>query len=159
MNKEEEKKDIVQKIELLDGAITVPANQRYKHWTMAKKEILSIYNDRFHDIIKDPIVTEKSMDIAEHDWYSFEVDRRATKKQIVHALEKLFGIAVVKIRTIFTGTKIAHWNKSKKKLEKKVALKKQIRIKKAMVKFNPDVELNMEKFQQLMANREKLMGK
>lgn len=159
MNKEEEKKDIVQRINLLDGAISVPANQRYKHLAMSKKEILSIYNDRFHDIIKDPIITEKSMDVADSNWYTFEVDRTATKKQIIHALEVMFKIAVVEVRTITTGTKIAHWNKHKKKLEKKIAAKKQTKIKKAMVKFNPDVELNMDKVQELMANREKMMGK
>jgi large subunit ribosomal protein L23 len=159
MSKEEEKQEIVQRINLLDGAINVPANQKYRHLNLLKKDILSIYNDRFHDIIKDPIITEKSMDVADNDWYTFEVDRNATKKQIIHALEIMFKIAVVDVRTIITGTKIAHWNKHKKKLEKKVAAKKQTKIKKAMVKFNPDVELNMDKIQELMANREKMMGK
>jgi len=28
-----------------------------------------------------------------------------------------------------------------------------------MVKFNPEVELNMDKIQELMANREKIMGR
>jgi len=155
MSKEEMKnQEVVQRIDILDGAINVPANQKLKHIAIPKKELLSVFNDRFHDIIKDPIITEKSMDLADQGWYTFEVHKTATKYQIIHALEVMFKIGVVQVHTVRSGTKVAHWNRKKKKKE----IKKEI-TKRAMVKFNPEVELNMDKIQELMANREKIMGR
>ncbi|MDA0803378.1 MAG: 50S ribosomal protein L23 [Planctomycetota bacterium] len=51
-------------------------------------------------VIRRPIVTEKataSSDVA--NTYSFEVDRRATKTQIKHAIQALFHVRVVAVRT------------------------------------------------------------
>jgi large subunit ribosomal protein L23 len=155
MSKEEEKnQEVVQRIDILDGTINVPANQKLRHLTMKKKEILSVFNDKFHDIVKDPVISEKSMDLADQGWYTFNVDKNATKHQIIHALEVMFKIGVVDVHTVRSGTQTAFWNRKKKKKE----IKKEI-SKKAMVKFNPDVDLNMDKIQELMANREKIMGR
>ena len=58
-------------------------------------------------VIKKPLVTEKST-IArdEENKYLFEVDRRATKIDIRNAVEKIFKVNVVNVRTMnMTGKK------------------------------------------------------
>jgi large subunit ribosomal protein L23 len=60
-----------------------------------------------YSVIKKPLVTEKST-IArdEGNKYIFEVDRRATKIEIRNAVEKIFKVKVMTVRTMnFTGKK------------------------------------------------------
>ncbi|MEA3471722.1 MAG: 50S ribosomal protein L23 [Thermodesulfobacteriota bacterium] len=60
-----------------------------------------------YSVIKKPLVTEKST-IArdEGNKYIFEVDRRATKIEIRNAVEKIFKVKVMNVRTMnFTGKK------------------------------------------------------
>jgi large subunit ribosomal protein L23 len=52
------------------------------------------------DVVKRPLITEKSersREASRH--YAFEVHREATKIQVKNAVEKLFGVHVVAIRT------------------------------------------------------------
>jgi len=53
-----------------------------------------------HDIIRKPIMTERSYDNMEEKKYTFEVDRRANKTQIKQAVEEVFGVEVDKVNTI-----------------------------------------------------------
>lgn len=53
-----------------------------------------------YDIIRRPIVTEKSMDQMEEKKYTFEVDKRATKLEIKEAIEKIFNVKVARVNTI-----------------------------------------------------------
>lgn len=52
------------------------------------------------EIIKRPIVTEKTSSELEQGKYTFEVAKKATKVQIANAVETLFGVKVVKVNTI-----------------------------------------------------------
>jgi len=53
------------------------------------------------EIILRPIITEKSMLLAEKEnKYTFSVDKRANKIQIKKAVEELFNVTVVKVNTI-----------------------------------------------------------
>jgi len=52
------------------------------------------------DVIKRPIVTEKSTDLMQQGKYVFEVDRAANKTQIKRAVETIFNVKVVKVNTI-----------------------------------------------------------
>ena len=53
-----------------------------------------------HDIIRKPLITEKSMnDIAEGK-YTFVVDKKANKTEIKNALEKIFDVKVAKVNTM-----------------------------------------------------------
>lgn len=52
-----------------------------------------------YDILKKPIITEKSMKLAKEGKYTFEVDKNANKIEIRGAVEKLFNVKVVKINT------------------------------------------------------------
>ena len=52
------------------------------------------------EIIVKPIITEKSsMDLQEGK-YTFKVNKKATKVEIAKAVEKLFGVKVLKVNTI-----------------------------------------------------------
>ena len=52
------------------------------------------------DIIKRPIITEQSNKALEANKYTFAVDKKANKIEIKNAIEKIFGVNVVEIRTI-----------------------------------------------------------
>ena len=54
-----------------------------------------------YDIIKRPIVTEKNtLQATTHNEYGFEVDVRANRSEIKKAIEKLFGVTVVRVNTM-----------------------------------------------------------
>ncbi len=54
-----------------------------------------------YDIIKEPIVTEKSAIAAELDnVYAFVVDNDANKIEIAHAVEKIWDVKVEAVRTM-----------------------------------------------------------
>lgn len=57
-------------------------------------------------IIKRPLVTEKSSDARESDWYVFSVDKRCNKIEIKDAVEKIFNVKVDKVRTLVTAGKV-----------------------------------------------------
>ncbi|AIO18131.1 50S ribosomal protein L23 [Candidatus Izimaplasma bacterium HR1] len=53
------------------------------------------------EIIKKPIITEKSMLLVENEnKYTFSVDKRANKIQIKNSVEELFNVKVVKVNKI-----------------------------------------------------------
>lgn len=49
------------------------------------------------DIIKRPVITERSTDLMADKKYTFEVDPRANKTQIKQAIEEIFGVKVKKV--------------------------------------------------------------
>ena len=51
------------------------------------------------DIIKRPIVTEKAMKLQESNQYCFEVAIDANKIEIKKAIEQMFEVNVISIRT------------------------------------------------------------
>lgn len=52
------------------------------------------------DIIIKPIITEKSNDGLQEGKYTFKVNKKATKVDIAKAVEKLFGVKVLKVNTM-----------------------------------------------------------
>lgn len=58
--------------------------------------------ERLYDIIKSPIITEKSRDAVANSQYTFEVAKDATKIEIAAAVELAFpGRKVKKVRTVY----------------------------------------------------------
>jgi large subunit ribosomal protein L23 len=51
------------------------------------------------DVIKRPVITERSTEIMADKKYTFEVNPRATKTQIKGALEEIFGVQVQSVNT------------------------------------------------------------
>lgn len=61
-----------------------------------------------YNIIKRPIITEKSMELLEENKYTFEVEKNANKTEIKKAVEAIFdGVKVEKVRTMnYTGKRV-----------------------------------------------------
>ena len=58
-----------------------------------------------YEVIIRPIVTERSFDLMEQGKYTFEVARKAPKEEIADAIEKLFGVHVAKVNTMWVKAK------------------------------------------------------
>ena len=58
--------------------------------------------EKLYDVIKRPIITEKSMMATAQGQYTFEVNMNATKVEIAQAVELAFpGRKVKKVRTVY----------------------------------------------------------
>ena len=49
------------------------------------------------DILKRPVITERTSDQMEFKKYTFDIDTRANKTQVKHAVEEIFGVKVEKV--------------------------------------------------------------
>lgn len=59
-------------------------------------------------VIKKPIITERSTRLADANQYTFQVDRRANKRQIAQAIKQRFSkVKVIGVRTSTTTIKKA----------------------------------------------------
>ena len=52
------------------------------------------------DIIIKPLITEKATDLLAEKKYAFKVAKDATKPEIAHAVEELFGVKVDNVHTM-----------------------------------------------------------
>ncbi|MGN0192127.1 MAG: 50S ribosomal protein L23 [Candidatus Gastranaerophilaceae bacterium] len=58
--------------------------------------------EKLYDVLKRPIITEKSMAATTMNKYTFEVNKDATKVEIAQAVELAFpGRKVTKVQTIY----------------------------------------------------------
>ena len=89
----------------------------------------------YRDVIKAPIVTEKTSDLANNNTVVFSVDTRANKTQIKQAVEAIFDVKVESVNTINVHPK-------KKRVGRYVG--KTNKVKKAIVKLKEgsSIELN-----------------
>ena len=53
-----------------------------------------------YNVIIRPVVSERSFDLMSQNKYTFEVAKNAPKEEIAAAVEKLFGVHVLKVNTI-----------------------------------------------------------
>ncbi len=63
------------------------------------------------DIIKYPIITDKTSKIIEDNIYCFAVDKKSDKYLIKNAIEYIFNVKVKKINTLMQPTKKKHVGK------------------------------------------------
>ena len=92
--------------------------------------------ENYRNIIKAPIITEKTADLAQNaNTYTFSVDTKANKTQIKQAIEALFNVKVESVNTINVQPK-------KKRVGRYVG--KTNKVKKAIVKLKEgsSIELN-----------------
>ena len=83
-----------------------------------------------YEVIKRPIITEKSMSLLDENKYTFEVDKNANKPEIKAAIEQIFdGVKVKKVRTM---------NYEGKKVRTKYGYGKRADWKKAIVTLTDD---------------------
>ena len=55
---------------------------------------------KYLEILKAPVITEKSENARNEGKYTFKVDSRANKLEIKEAIEKIFNVKVTSIRTM-----------------------------------------------------------
>lgn len=58
------------------------------------------------DIILKPVISEKSMGLMEENKYTFMVDKRANKIQIKNAIQDIFDVTVLDVRTMIVRGKV-----------------------------------------------------
>lgn len=90
----------------------------------------------YRDIIKAPIITEKSADLAQNNnTYTFSVAVNANKTQIKQAIEKIFNVKVLSVNTVNVKPKTRRVGRYTGKTN---------RVKKAIVKLQEgsSIELN-----------------
>lgn len=63
------------------------------------------------DIIKRPILTERTSDFMEVNKFVFEVDPNANKTEVKLAIESIFGVKVAKVNTIKMPAKPKRYGK------------------------------------------------
>jgi large subunit ribosomal protein L23 len=59
-----------------------------------------------YDVIRNPVVTEKSTNLSEHSQVVFDVRIDATKPQIKEAVEALFSVKVKAVNTMVRKGKV-----------------------------------------------------
>ncbi len=91
--------------------------------------------NNYRDIIKAPIITEKSSALAANNVITFSVDVRANKTQIKQAIESIFNVKVESVNTVNVRPK-------KKRVGRYTG--KTNKVKKAIVKLKEgsSIELN-----------------
>ena len=89
-------------------------------------------NTKYLEIIKAPLITEKSSDDKQNGKYTFLVSEKATKTEIKEAIEKIFKVKVESISTLNIKVK-------KKRVGRYTGLSN--RGKKAIVKLAPGMTI------------------
>ncbi|ETP69734.1 50S ribosomal protein L23 [Planomicrobium chinense] len=87
------------------------------------------------DILKRPVITERSSEVMADKKYTFEVDTRANKTQVKHAVQEIFGVKVEKVNIMNykgkfkrMGKHAGYTNKRRKAIVKLTADSKDIEL-------------------------------
>ena len=86
------------------------------------------------DVLKRPVLTEKSLILQEENKYTFDVELTANKEEIKDAVEKMFNVKVEKVNVMNVRAKT-------KRLGKYVG--KTNRRRKAIVKLKEGYSINL----------------
>ncbi|GAB6051403.1 50S ribosomal protein L23 [Magnetospira thiophila] len=75
---------------------------------MSKYSFLKIQpsEERIYELLRAPLITEKSTLISEHNQVAFRVPMDANKKEIKVAVEKLFNVKVLAVNTLRSKGKV-----------------------------------------------------
>lgn len=66
----------------------------------ARVAAVKVTDERMYDIIRSPIITEKTSIAAENNQVAFQVPMDASKPEIRQAVEKLFDVKVTGVNTM-----------------------------------------------------------
>lgn len=67
-------------------------------------------------LFKAPVITEKSVKLAENQQYTFLVDQRLNKYEIKKVIEKLFNVKIKKVKTLIVPIKLKRIQKFRGKI-------------------------------------------
>jgi Ribosomal protein L23 len=70
------------------------------------KKFKTISNERSLNIIKSPIMTEKSTNLNQFNKYSFFVSKDCNTQEIKQAIENIFKVKVLRINTLISRGKL-----------------------------------------------------
>lgn len=88
-------------------------------------------------ILVQPVITEKSLMLAQtQNAYTFQVARGATKEQVKHAVQSLYGVVVTSVNTIFGHRSLEATGRRRLK-------RVQPKIKKAVVSVKPGQKIEI----------------
>ncbi|MGD9638224.1 MAG: 50S ribosomal protein L23 [Alphaproteobacteria bacterium] len=73
---------------------------------MSKSEVKKNVTERMYDVIRRPVITEKSMKASEHNKVTFIVPLDAEKTEVKSAVETVFGVKVESVNTVTTKGKL-----------------------------------------------------
>ena len=79
--------------------------------------------EKSYDIIRGPVITEKSTQGSMYNQVTFRVDRRASKPEIKKAVEELFKVKVTKVNTLNQAGKVKRF---RGRLGRRNAVKKAV---------------------------------
>ena len=65
-----------------------------------------ISTQKLYEIIRNPLVSEKSTYVSQFNYYVFKVYNKSTKPQIKQAVEKLFDVKVLSVNTLNQNGKV-----------------------------------------------------
>jgi large subunit ribosomal protein L23 len=77
-----------------------------------------------YDVLKRPVVTEKTTAQGELNQFTFQVDKRANKMQVKDAVETAFNVSVVAVHIVNIPPKRGHYGRTT--VVKKPAWKKAV---------------------------------
>lgn len=86
------------------------------------------------DIVKYPIITDKTTSVIEDNIYCFAVNKTSNKYEIKKAIEKIFNVKVNKINTTVSAPKNKKVGKTKGQITQ---------YKKAIVKLHHESKINL----------------
>jgi len=86
------------------------------------------------DLVKYPLLTEKTIKLIEQNQYSFAVDANATKTSVKAAIESLFDVKVISVNTSLQALK-------KRRVGKFIGKKSQ--YKRAIVTLAPENSITL----------------
>lgn len=89
-----------------------------------------------NQIIIRPIISEKSLNRAAYNWYTFEVDLKAKKTTIKKAVNEAFKVKVLEIKTLIMKGKTGKYGRKRKESKKS-------NWKKAMVRLAPGQKIEL----------------
>ncbi|MHB9879739.1 50S ribosomal protein L23 [Pacificimonas sp. ICDLI1SI03] len=76
---------------------------------MAKKAEKTVAELSHYDVVRAPIITEKSTMMSEHNQVAFQVAKSASKPEIKAAVESLFDVKVTAVNTMIAKGKVKRW--------------------------------------------------
>ena len=87
-----------------------------------------------YEVLRRPLITEKSTLLAAQSKYVFEVAVAANKPQIAQAVEKAFNVHVVAVNTLHMRGKVKRYGRN---------LGRQVSWKKAVVTLQPGEQIQV----------------
>lgn len=71
--------------------------------------------EKTYEIVRNPLISEKSTFISQFNYYVFKVSPKSNKPQIKQAIEKLFNVKVLSVNTLNQNGKVKKFRNVKGK--------------------------------------------